>query len=36
MYALDFAPEIDITPAIEYLESLQNRELMTWRLNEYE
>jgi hypothetical protein len=36
MYALDFPPEIDISPAIEYLESLQDRELMTWRLNEYE
>ena len=36
MYALDFAPEIDIAPQIEYLESLQNRELITWRLNEYE
>jgi hypothetical protein len=36
MYALDFAPEIDIAPTIEYLESLQERELMTWRLNEYE
>ena len=35
MYALDFAPEIDIAPAIEYLESLQDRELMTWRLNDY-
>ena len=36
MYALDFEPEIDIAPAIEYLESLQNRELITWRLNDYE
>jgi hypothetical protein len=36
MYALDFAPEIDIAPAIKYLESLQDRESMTWRLNEYE
>jgi Domain of unknown function (DUF4265) len=36
MYALDVTPEIDFAPAIEYLESLQDRELMTWRLNEYE
>jgi Domain of unknown function (DUF4265) len=36
MYALDFAPEIDIAPAIEYLESLQGREWAAWRLNEYE
>jgi hypothetical protein len=36
MYALDFAPEIDIAPAIEYLESLRDRELTAWRLNEYQ
>ncbi len=36
MYALDFAPEIELDPAIEYFESLQQRELATWRLNEYE
>jgi hypothetical protein len=36
MYALDFAPEMDIDPAIEYLESLQEREMATWRLNDHE
>lgn len=36
MYALDFPPEVDIDPAIDYLESLQDANVVTWRLNEYE
>lgn len=36
IYALDFPPEVDIDPAIEYLESLQEASVATWRMNEYE
>ena len=36
MYALDFPPEIDVDPAIEYLESLREAGVATWRINEYE
>jgi hypothetical protein len=36
MYALDFAPDIEVAPAIEYLTSLQEQELLDWRINEYE
>jgi hypothetical protein len=36
MHALDFPPETDIQPAIEYLESLQKASMADWRLNEYE
>jgi hypothetical protein len=36
MFALDFPPEINIVPAIQYLESLQSASVVTWRMNEYE
>ena len=36
VYALDFAPEIDINPAIEYLESLQETGVANWRINDWE
>jgi hypothetical protein len=36
MYALDFAPEADIMPTIEYLESLEAENLADWRINECE
>jgi hypothetical protein len=36
MYALDFPPQIDVDPAIEYLESLREPGVATWRMNEYE
>jgi hypothetical protein len=36
MYALDFAPGIDVAPTIEYLESLKAQDLADWRINEYE
>jgi hypothetical protein len=34
VFALDFAPEIDIAPAVQYLQSMQERELADWRINE--
>lgn len=36
MYALDFAPGIDLAPAIEYLESLDTDNIVGWRINDYE
>ncbi|MGH9643528.1 MAG: DUF4265 domain-containing protein [Terriglobales bacterium] len=36
MYALDFPPGIDISPAIGYLQSLQSRGLADWRINDYD
>ncbi len=36
MYALDFAPDIEVAPTIDYLTSLQEQELADWRINEYE
>jgi hypothetical protein len=36
MYALDFPPRIQVTPTIEYLESLKARDMADWRINEYE
>lgn len=36
MYALDFAPEVDIAPAIEYVTSLQEQEIADWRINAYD
>jgi hypothetical protein len=34
--SLDFPPDIDIDPAIEYLESLQEASVADWRMNEFE
>lgn len=34
VFALDFAPEIDIVPAVEYLQSIKDREWADWRVNE--
>ncbi len=36
MYAFDFAPEVELDPAIEYFASLQSAKTAAWRLNEYE
>jgi hypothetical protein len=36
MFALDFPPEFDVDPAIEYLELLQESSVANWRMNEYE
>ena len=36
MYALDFKPGIDLTPTIEYLESLKVQDVADWRINEHE
>lgn len=36
MLALDFPPEVDISPAIQYLESLQESSAATWRINDDE
>lgn len=36
MYALDFPPEIELQPAIEYLESMKEANVADWRMNEYE
>ncbi len=36
IYALDFAPEIDIAPAIEYVTLLQEQDLADWRINEHD
>ena len=36
MYALDFPPDIEINPAIEYFESLQEVSAAEWRINEHE
>jgi hypothetical protein len=36
MYALDFKPGIDLTPTIEYLESLKAQDVADWRINEHE
>lgn len=36
MYALDFKPGIDVTPTIEYLESLKAKDVADWRINEHE
>jgi Domain of unknown function (DUF4265) len=36
MFALDFPPDVDVAPAIEYLESLQEASAADWRINEYE
>jgi hypothetical protein len=35
-YALDFARGVDIEPAIEYVTSLQRKQLADWRINDYE
>jgi hypothetical protein len=34
VFALDFAPEIDIAPAIQYLQSMQECGWADWRINE--
>lgn len=34
VFALDFAPEIEIAPAIQYLQSMKEREWADWRINE--
>ena len=36
MYALDFKSGIDVTPTIEYLESLKAQDAADWRINEHE
>lgn len=36
VYALDFAPGIDVAPPIEYLESLKAHDVADWRINECE
>ncbi len=36
MYALDFKPGVDVTPTIEYLESLKALDVADWRINEHE
>jgi hypothetical protein len=36
MFALDFPPEVDVDPAIEYLQSLQEESVADWRMNDYE
>jgi hypothetical protein len=35
-YALDFPPEVDTNPAIEYLEDLKARDVADWRINEFD
>jgi hypothetical protein len=35
MYALDFKPDIELNPAIEYLEGLKEKDLADWRINDY-
>ncbi len=34
MYALDLAPGVDVSPTIEFLESLKAHDLADWRINE--
>lgn len=35
IYALDFQPNIDLDPAIRYLEGLQEQGLLVYRISEY-
>jgi len=34
MYALDFAPDIDISSTVEYVKSLQEQGVADWRIND--
>ncbi len=36
VYALDFAPGVDVNRSIAYLENLQAQGIVDWRINEYE
>jgi hypothetical protein len=35
LYALDFAPGIEVKPTIEYLEKLKVADIADWRINDY-
>lgn len=36
VYALDFAPAVDVNSSISYLEHLQAQGIVDWRINEYQ
>jgi hypothetical protein len=33
-YALDFAPGVDVIPALDYLDAMEKKELLHWRIND--
>lgn len=35
LYALDFAPGVDLAPAIQYFETLKSNDVADWRINDY-